>query len=48
MPLPDWFPAEGNAASSLRSTAADLARFLIDEIAARALGGKAFWSTAPP
>ena len=30
VPLPDWFPREGNAASSMRSTSGDLARFLIE------------------
>ena len=29
-PLPNWFPDEGNAASSLRSTPSDLANFLIE------------------
>jgi CubicO group peptidase (beta-lactamase class C family) len=28
IPVPSWFPEEGNAASSLRSTAGDLGRFL--------------------
>ena len=30
LPVPDWFPDDGNAASSLRSTSGDLARFLIE------------------
>ncbi len=30
VPLPDWFPAEGNAASSLRTTAGDMAKFVIE------------------
>jgi CubicO group peptidase (beta-lactamase class C family) len=29
-PLPNWFQPRGNAASSLRATASDLARFLIE------------------
>jgi CubicO group peptidase (beta-lactamase class C family) len=30
VPLPDWFPDAGNAASSLRASAPDLARFAIE------------------
>ena len=30
VPAPDWFPKKGNAASSLRSTASDLAKFMIE------------------
>ena len=30
IPLPNWFPTEGNAASSLRTTATDLGNFLIE------------------
>jgi CubicO group peptidase (beta-lactamase class C family) len=36
-PLPNWFEAGGNAASSLRATSSDLARFLIELIESRHL-----------
>jgi CubicO group peptidase (beta-lactamase class C family) len=36
-PLPNWFPPGGNAASSLRTTASDLAYFLIELMESRHL-----------
>jgi CubicO group peptidase (beta-lactamase class C family) len=30
VPLPEWFPPDGNAASSLHATAADLGRFMVE------------------
>jgi CubicO group peptidase (beta-lactamase class C family) len=36
-PLPNWFPPGGNAASSLRATASDLAYFLIELMESRHL-----------